>query len=356
MTRLLAALASVILVAGPQGDDPATDYKRLIDEYLASGVDRVPKALLEWPHDRLLMAVSEMVGDRKTAPDAVLIRWLETAATAHLEAARLALRSQQPGPAVLQVEAGRMHIHRVVLDAGATRAPDHAFAARWLAAGGGVLHAAGDLGSAARYFDFAVGLYPGDTALRLGLGTVQEMLGSSSGLTYLASHGPPGRGRQDAESYRRRLLALAVEAYEASLKLDPNQPEAWLRLGRTQLLQNRRREAAATLENIRSAKQSPSLLYLACTLLARIEHEAGRAANAERLYLEALAAWPDAQRAALGLSHARWLQGQPLTTDFLHRPPDRRPDPWTTYSLGQVDRLDASIAGLRKELWPWLWP
>jgi tetratricopeptide (TPR) repeat protein len=325
-TLLCAALASVVLVAGPQDVDPATDYKRLIDEYSASGADSVPKALLRWPYDRLLVALEETVSDRKPTRDAPfhpavtfdgLFRWLGGAATAHLEAARLAFQNREQGSAVWQIDAGRMQIHRLVLVAEATRTQrktltagelraieaGHAFAARWLAAGGILLHGTGDLGSAARHFDFAVGLYPNDAALRLGLGTVQEMAGGSTALTYLASHGPPGRGRQDAEHYRRRLLSLAVEAYGASLKLDPNQPEGRLRLGRTQLLQNRRREAAATLESVRSAKPSPSFVYQACTLLARIQHEAGRAANAERLYLEALAAWPDGQRAAIGLSH-----------------------------------------------------
>ena len=114
------------------------------------------------------------------------------------------------------------------------------------------------------------------------------------------------------------------------------------------MLQNRRREATATLEVVRSSKPSPRLMYLTCTLLALLQHKNGRAKEAERLYLEALAAWPDGQRAAIGLSHARWLQGQLLTTDFLHRPPDRRPDPWAAYSLGQFSRVDASIAELRK--------
>jgi hypothetical protein len=118
------------------------------------------------------------------------------------------------------------------------------------------------------------------------------------------------------------------------------------------MLQNRRREATVTLEAVRSAKPSPPLTYLACTLLALLQHQNGRAKEAERLYLEALAAWPDGQRAAVGLSHARWLQGQLLTTDFLHRPADRRPDPWASYSLGQFARADGSIAELRQAVWP----
>ncbi len=369
---LLPQLAVVVLIAIPQGE-AAADYKRLIDTYLESGDKRVPEALAEWPQPRLEAAVTDMVTPRKpeqtmpyypasTRDD--LVRWLEAAAMAHLEGARLAVRNGRSNDAARLLVSGRTLITRLrsILDPrrrgtlvgaelriieGGPR-----FAARWFAAGGELLHGTEQVRVAHDHFTAAVDAYPKDARLQLGFGTVNEMEAGNMVLEVAATIGPPNRARQEAETYRRTLLRHAAGAYETSLKLNPADVEARVRLGRTMMLQNRRREATATLEAVRSSKPSPRLMYLTCTLLALLQHKNGRAKEAERLYLEALAAWPDGQRAAVGLSHARWLQGQLLTTDFLHRPADRQPDPWAAYSLGQFTRVDASIAELRTALWP----
>ncbi|HEX2342915.1 MAG TPA: tetratricopeptide repeat protein [Vicinamibacterales bacterium] len=372
MTALFASLAAVLALAG-QATHAPDDYKRLIDHYLASGAADVPSALLAWPPDPLQEAVVETINPRKAEQKASfypassrddLVRWLEAAAMAHLEAARLAVRNERSDQAAWLLASGRTVITRLrsIVDprrrrslvgpALRTAEAEPAFAARWFVAGGELLHGTPRLGAAHTHFEAAMDAYPKDARIRLGFGTVNEMEAADSVLEIVATHGPPNRTRQDAETRRRRLLREAASAYEMTLKLNPAEVEARVRLGRTMMLQNRRREATTTLEAVRSSKPTPSLTYLACTLLALVQHQSGRAKEAERLYLEALAAWPDGQRAAIGLSHAQWLQRQLLTTDFLHRPPDRRPDPWAAYSLGQFTRVDTSIAELRKTIWP----
>jgi tetratricopeptide (TPR) repeat protein len=372
MTALFASIAAVLALAGQDARSPE-QYKQLIDEYLAAGTANVPTALLAWPPDPLRDAIAETITPRKAeqkspfypaASREDLIRWLEAAAMAHLEAARLAVRNDRSDQAVWLLASGRTLITRLrsIIDprrrrtlVGAELAATEtgpAFAARWFTAGGELLHGTPRLAAAHVHFEAAMDAYPKDPAIQLGFGTINELEAADSLLEIVATHGPPNRTRQDAETRRRRLLRDAASAYEMTLKLNPAEVEARVRLGRTMMLQNRRREATATLDVVRSTKPSPALTYLACTLLALLQHQSGRAKEAERLYLEALAIWPDGQRAAVGLSHARWLQGQLLTTDFLHRPPDRRPDPWAPYSLGQFTRVDASIAALRKTIWP----
>lgn len=369
MTALVASLAAVLALAGQSARTP-DDYKRLIDQYRASGTATVPVALLAWPSDVLQDAVVQAIAPRKAEPFYPaetrddLMRWLETAAMAHLEAARLAVRRDRSDQAAWLMASGRTLITRLrsivdprrrrTLDGPTIRTSETApaFAARWFAAGGELLQGTPWLAAAHAHLEAAMDAYPKDPRIRLAFGTVNEMEAANSLLAIVATHGPPTRTRQDAETLRRRLLRDAASAYEMTLKLNPGDAEARVRLGRTMLLQNRRREATATLEAVRSSKPTPPFMYLACTLLALLQHQSGRAKEAERLYLEALAAWPGGQRAAVGLSHARWLQGHLLTTDFLHRPPDRRPDPWAAYSLGQFTRVDASIAELRKTIWP----
>lgn len=372
MPALRASIAIVLVLVAQEPDSPA-DYKHLIDSYLKSSAGSAPAALLKWSPERIQEAVIDAVTPRKAVQKAPfypaasredLVRWLQAAALAHLEAARLAVRNQRSDLAARLLVSGRTLItrlrsivdprRRATLVGAEVRAIDGgpAFAARWFAAGGELLHGTVHLASAHDHFTAAVDAYPKDARIRLGFGTVNEMEAADTLLEVIATHGPPNRMRQDAETYRRRLLRDAASAFEMTLKLNPGEVEARVRLGRTMMLQNRRREATAALDAVRSSKPPPSLTYLACTLLALLQHQSGRAKEAERLYLEALAAWPDGQRAAVGLSHARWLQGHLLTTDFLHRPARRRPDPWAEYSLGQFSRVDGSIAGLRKVIWP----
>lgn len=372
MTALFASIAAVLALAG-QGARSPDEYKRLIDEYVASGAATVHAALLGWPPDPLQDAVVETITPRKAEQKAPfypaasredLVRWLQAAAMAHLEAARLAVRNDRSDQAAWLLASGRTVITRLrsivdprrrrTLVGTALRTTDTepGFAAGWFVAAGELLHGTPRLPAAHTHFEAAMDAYPKDPRIQLGFGTVNELEAADSLLEIVATHGPPNRTRQDAETRRRLLLREAASAYEMTLKLNPAEIEARVRLGRTMMLQNRRREATATLEVVRSSKPSPPLTYLACTLLALLQHQNGRAKEAERLYLEALAAWPDGQRAAVGLSHARWLQGQLLTADFLHRPPDRRPDPWAAYSLGQFTRVEASVAALRKAIWP----
>jgi tetratricopeptide (TPR) repeat protein len=372
MAPLFVSIVVVLAAAAQSGRTPA-DYQRLIDSYVKSGDESVPAALLQWPPDELQLAVVEMTTAAKPELKAPyhpassredLMRWLEAAALAHLEAARLAVRNHRSAYAIRLLASGRTLVTRLrsIVDPRRRRTlvgaqirsteTGPSFAAGWLAAGGELLHGTEQLSAAYTHLSAAVDAYPKDARLQLGFGTVNEMQAENALLEVVATLGPPTRARQEAESYRRRLLRDAVTAYETTLKVNPADGEARLRLGRTMMLQNRRREAAATLEVLHASKPSPPLMYLACTLLALLQHQNGRAKEAERLYVEALDVWPDGQRAAVGLSHVRWLQGQLLTTDFLHRPPDRRPDPWAAYSLGQFTRLDASIADLRKAVWP----
>jgi tetratricopeptide (TPR) repeat protein len=371
MRALFASIAAVLALGAQDARSP-DHYKQLIDEYLAAGTAKVPTALLAWPPVNLQAAVVETLAPRKAEQKAPfypaasregLVRWLEAAALAHLEAARRAIRNDRSDQAAWLLASGRILItrlrsivprRRASLVGAELRAVETVptFAARWLVAGGELLHGTTQLVAAHAHFEAAMDAYPKDPRIRLGFGTVNEMEAANTLLEVIAMHGPPSRLRQDAETYRRLLLRDAASAYEMTLKLNPGEAEARVRLGRTMMLQNRRREATVTLEAVRSAKPSPPLTYLACTLLALLQHQNGRAKEAERLYLEALAAWPDGQRAAVGLSHARWLQGQLLTTDFLHRPADRRPDPWASYSLGQFARADGSIAELRQAVWP----
>jgi hypothetical protein len=366
MTILPAALAFTILAF--QGQHGAVDYRRLIDDYAATGGARAPRELMTWPAAALVDAVAEVLGPHP-APRGpfhpfstldALLRWLEAAALVHLEAGWLEAHANRPGRAAPFVESGRMLIDRLralVRENGAAlgggRKAADLFAARWLAAGGALLQGTTDLATAHRHFALAVKAYPRDPQLRLGLGTVSELTAANATLTVLSESSARVDHSREAYHYRRALLLEAEEQFAAALNLDPSLHEARLRMGRVLMLFKRRTEAAAQLEPIRTAKPTPELTYLACTLLARAMHEQGRGADAERLYQEALAARPDGQRAAVGLSHARWLQGLPVTTAFLRRAGvEYLPDPWTLYGLGQAPALPEAIAGLRKLVLP----
>lgn len=149
-------------------------------------------------------------------------------------------------------------------------------------------------------------------------------------------------------------LADAEAAFRRALAADPWHSEARLRLGRVRLLRGRTKEALDDLQRVAREDGSLRRRHLAHLFEARAHEQRGDLESAAGAYRAAVAVEPEGQSAWIGLGRALDLLGrreeaeQALATALRLRGP--RGDPWWTYSRGDLDRLGALVAELRRDL------
>jgi hypothetical protein len=201
-------------------------------------------------------------------------------------------------------------------------------------------HAAADGTLALEYATQAERLYPDDGELRLAAGTLHEALAG------FASLGPPPALDRVAKSRLQDAERLFSGVGEG-----PALEEARLRLGRVRLLlgQGGLRE----IEEAAAGATSRRIACLAQLFLGRAREQANRFAEAERAYVAAREACPEAQtprlaRAALLWRSQRSAEARAEAEAALALAADRRRrDPFAAYPWGRSDEADTLLAGLR---------
>ncbi len=173
-----------------------------------------------------------------------------------------------------------------------------------------------------------------------------------------AAASPTGRGRprpvmSDTEE-RLACLAEAAARFEAAAAADEVRAEARLRAGWALFQIGRFQEALTSIANVGSAGEDVELQYWIALFRGRVATALGRPSDAEAAYRDALAVFPRAQSAGIGLA---------LTLVDLDRAEDadaaarairgesgRAIDPWWTYAGADERFIDPWIARLREAI------
>jgi hypothetical protein len=156
--------------------------------------------------------------------------------------------------------------------------------------------------------------FPKDATLLLTLGIV---LDTTASLTSVPAPRTPlmgPRAVQQLEAQATKLSRLwetVQRTFDDALKADPGLDEARLRLGRVLWRLRRLQPAQACLEDVIAKSADPSLVYLAHLFLGRVREDLDQIEEAEREYGAALTLRPLSEPAAIGVSHARFLRGDP---------------------------------------------
>ena len=200
---------------------------------------------------------------------------------------------------------------------------------------------------------------PDDPELIAALGSVIEAVASvrrygSPMRTRSPGAGRPGEygtERGDGGSLPGASLRQAETHYQRALALDPRLAEARLRLGHVRLRQGRAQAALLDLERVAREADRPAQRYLARLFEGRARERLGDDAGAAAALRAAVADAPRAQTAllALGRSLDRLGDGTGAQQAFTSvSEPDTSFDPWWGYLLGQPERIDELVAGLRE--------
>ncbi len=200
---------------------------------------------------------------------------------------------------------------------------------------------------------------PDDPELITALGSVIETVASQRRYapppgTRSSGAGRPGEyktERGEGGSLPGASLGQAEAHYQRALALDPRLAEARLRLGQVRLRQGRAQEALPDLERVASEADRPAQRCLARLFEGRARERLGDDAGAAAALRAAVADAPRAQTAllALGRSLDRVGDGTGAQQAFTSvGEPDASFDPWWGYLLGQPERIDELVAGMRE--------
>lgn len=158
-----------------------------------------------------------------------------------------------------------------------------------------------------------------------------------------------------ALSVRSEWLKDARDAYVRCLEADPTRAETRVRLGRVLWRLGEGEAARQALEGALSRTGDRALLYLAHLFLGRVHEDAGRLEPARAAYREAASLDPDAQAAAVALSHVLLLRGEPESSRQVLRTAlgkaGRRPerDAYWNYLASNAAKANALYLELRHE-------
>ncbi len=152
-------------------------------------------------------------------------------------------------------------------------------------------------------------------------------------------------------------LSQAAERFREALALQPDWPEARVRLGRVLGLLGRHKEAAATLRRALDETAALSLVYWGSLFLGAEEQSLGRDAEARASFARARTLRPGAQAPSLALSQLARRAGdrsQALAElrAVLTLPSDEvsRYDPLWDYHVSRTSEADILFAELRRQM------
>ena len=241
----------------------------------------------------------------------------------------------------------------------ARRPETREFARQWYRATAQRAQSWGCLDEARHWVIEGLRAVPDDPELLLVMGALHELAGSLtagySPRAALASR-PRQRDRMLAtERDRHAALTRARTSFESALEGAPALLEARLRLGRVEWRLGRPRPARAALEAVLAAAKDHRLRYLAHLFLGRLEEDEGHAGAAEQAYRAALELRPEAQSAAVALSHLQFAAGdvagarETMEDALVHAGQRHRGDELWVYALGASEDADRLFEALRAE-------
>jgi len=220
------------------------------------------------------------------------------------------------------------------------------------------------LEAALRWARDGLKLFPRDAPLLLAVGSVLE---ESATLADVKSmEGTGGLRQRDRDALQAGLAARgqrfkeARHHFEEALAADPELTLARVRLGRVLWRLGENEAARAALEQAIRAQPEGYLLYLAHLFLGQVQEDASRLEQSVEEYRAALALDPAAQAAAVALSHALRLGGDPegsrrvLSEALAHAGRRSVADPFwnyltTTRAPGPWLRPEEGFDALRRE-------
>jgi tetratricopeptide (TPR) repeat protein len=156
----------------------------------------------------------------------------------------------------------------------------------------------------------------------------------------------------------RHRLEIAAAAYQQVSETGGASVEAHVRAGRILLSLGRLEAAESHLSQAQALGPDPRQTYLIALFLADLRERQQRTADAMASYARALAAWPGAQAAVVGLARLRAMSGAAdaarTTLSRIHAERDvrERSDPWMGYVGGQGWRIPAALDALRRDFEP----
>lgn len=154
------------------------------------------------------------------------------------------------------------------------------------------------------------------------------------------------------------ILDTARGEYAAAVATEPGLLEARLRLGRVLWRLGQPEAARPHFEAVVSGSTNVDLRYLAHLFLGQIHEDRSQWPEAEQQYRQALDLQPGSQRAAVALSHMRFVQGDTgsardsLTASLESVRPGAGVDPWVSYLVIQSPEGEAMLAELGRGLRP----
>jgi tetratricopeptide (TPR) repeat protein len=336
----MKALASLMLAA--QIAAPVADYRALVDAYRRNGKPQVIE-LLATPADVVKAAVV-----RATRDDSGWT-WEETRAAAilHTDAMLQLLRSGNRSGLDMHLDAAQRLLTRTM----ALEPGQEDFVWRWYSLVPELLTEFGDRKSIASLLQYRATRWPPREARgQLLRGISLEEKANVEGRVPRPGDSALHLGAQSQSSF----FAAATDAYTGALRMDPELQAARMHLGRIRMIQGRRIEAAALLEQALTAGD-PTVVYLSALFLGSIEEREGRFDAAETLYRKANTAWPHGQAGPLALSQllsrtgrdrdARQVLAGRLTFDT------RSIEPMWSYGASPGEELATRFDMLRAEVW-----
>jgi tetratricopeptide (TPR) repeat protein len=156
----------------------------------------------------------------------------------------------------------------------------------------------------------------------------------------------------------RHRLEFAVASYQQAIDTGGASAEAHLRVARILLHLGRLDAAETHLSQALALAPDPRQTYLIALFLADLRERQQRTADAMAAYARALAAWPGAQAAVVGLARLRAMNGAvdaartTLSRIYAERDMRERSDPWMGYVGGQGWRVPAALDALRRDFEP----
>jgi tetratricopeptide (TPR) repeat protein len=213
------------------------------------------------------------------------------------------------------------------------------------------------LEDAQRWAGEGLKLFPRDAELLLAAGSaLEESATLWMGVAIASSAMTSGQHvvALRAASQRRALYERARGMFADAVSADPRLALARVRLGRVLWRLEKREEARAVLEQAVAGSAEPPIPYLAHLFLGRIHEDSGRLEPALRHYRLALALDPQAQAAAVALSHALRLTGEgeesrQVLRTALALAGRRTRDAYWDYLVGNALEVEEEFAALRRE-------
>jgi tetratricopeptide (TPR) repeat protein len=194
------------------------------------------------------------------------------------------------------------------------------------------------------YFGLALRTFPNDSEIQLASGAGREVR------WWLATDNPQRNPNPPAGS-TETVMRVAADHLRRSVAADPQQLEAYLRLGRVLTLAGELDDAEAQLKHVQSASDE-ILRYLSFLFTGELLERRGDALGAAQAYEAASRVMPlaqSAQLAAARLAHAsgRRTDAAALVTKTLTSA-ERNEDPWWWYIRGEWWRFKNYLERARR--------